>query len=69
MENKVFDKFVDQMRFELEANSHKGDWTEFKDVGHILKRLHPNRKELVREYCADIANIAMFMFNSLEDEK
>lgn len=78
--NKVFDKFVDQMKIELEANSHKGDWTQFKDKNGIINELYyhidkleavrmsSGGKELMREYCADIANIALFMFNSMEDD-
>lgn len=78
--SEVFDKFVNQMKTELEANSHKGDWTQFKNKNEIINelyyhidkleavRLSSGGKELMREYCADIANIALFMFNSLENE-
>lgn len=77
--NKVFSKFVKQMEYELEANSHKGDWSKFKDQNKIMEELyyHIDKFEAIRlttmdiqlmqEYCADIANIAMFMFNSLEE--
>jgi hypothetical protein len=64
--------FVNQMQWELDQNSHKGDWAEWKpskleaisDLQYHLAKLtnaltYKNESHRVAEYCADCANILM----------
>ena len=63
--------FVKRMEAELKANACKGDWKQWKpDVSqakselkhHILKledALEKGESQMVSEYAADVANIAM----------
>lgn len=74
------DSFVQRMQKEIKENEHKGDWTEFaikENRPEILREIeyHYNKlvlayesddEALIREYSADIGNIAMFMFKSTE---
>lgn len=63
------------MTFELKANEHKGDWSDWRDVTAMLSELEwhkaklmhalrDNDKDRVREYIADCANILMFIGNA-----
>lgn len=63
--------FVARMEAELQANAHKGDWRQWKPTAlQVLSELQHHEAKLmhalaigdcehVREYAADIANIAM----------
>lgn len=71
-------EFIKRMQIELENNSRKGDWEKFAvkenrkdivdEISHHLNKLniavYEKDEELIKEYSADIANIAMFMFNT-----
>lgn len=62
--------FLEQMETELKNNSHKGDWKSWlpspsdlmSELAHhsrkLEKAIYDNNPELVREYSADIANLA-----------
>lgn len=71
-------EFIERMKIELENNSHKGNWIDYAvkenrkdiiyEISHHLNKLnkavYEKDEELIKEYSADIANIAMFMFNT-----
>lgn len=72
---EIFNHFMIRMELELACNSHKGDWSDFKDRNLIVDEInhHFNKLQkalvdkddgLIREYSTDVANICMFMFNS-----
>ena len=71
------EKFAEQMQIELEENSHKGNWENFKDTNeidieleyHLTKlRLSVKQKdkERIKEYIADCANLLLMLGNSYE---
>ncbi len=67
----VRSEFVQRMESELQANAHKGDWRAWKptalqalsELQHheakLMQALAIDDCEHIREFCADIANIAM----------
>lgn len=69
-------EFAKQMQKELNDNSHKGDWNEFRDVKDILNELEYHKSKLLvamrkkepheecKELIADFANILMFLGNA-----
>src|SRR5690606_5533863 len=73
--------FIQRMEQEIENNQHKGNWLEYAikenrvliltEIYHHLGKLElavqDRDEELIKEYSADIANIAMFMFKTTED--
>lgn len=73
-------EFIEAMNKELKDNAHKGNWQEFaikenrieilNEFYHHLGKLSLAIKEedenLIKEYSADVANIAMFMFKSVD---
>lgn len=68
--------FAKQMQVELDANSHKGDWNEWRDVQEILNEFEYHKAKLLmalrkkephhecKELIADCANILMFLGNA-----
>lgn len=75
---ELFDEFTSRMRSELDANAHKGDWTKWRptreeavaDLEHHVAKL----KAVIigngfwqpgQEYAADVANIAMKIYEIL----
>ena len=69
-------RFGQEMFAEIEANKSKGNWQVWNNptewIGEILhhitkliRALNSGDNKLIREYCADIANLAMFVaYNS-----
>lgn len=71
--------FMVRMELELANNSHKGDWKFFAvkenrneiidEIRHHFNKLIfaiiDDDEELIKEFSADIANIAMFMYNTV----
>jgi hypothetical protein len=70
--------FAEQMQMELENNSHKGDWNEFRDVKEILNEIEYHKAKLIialgkksphsecKELIADCANFLMMLGNAGE---
>jgi len=70
--------FAQQMQTELNNNSHKGDWNEFRDVKEILHEIEYHKSKLiialgkkaphkdVKELIADTANFLMMLGNAGE---
>ena len=65
-------KFANQMQTEIDNNSNKGDWRDWKNVQDmfmdleyhkfkLLVAMKENSSKLVKEHCADCANILMFI--------
>ena len=76
MEIKI-EKFSKQMQIELEENSHKGNWEDFKNPNeinleleyHLTKlrlSIEQQDKERIKEYIADCANLLLMLGNSYE---
>lgn len=74
---KIVDAFADLMKIELEANSHKGDWTEWKDSFEMLEELSYHQEKLrnaiirndislIKEHIADCMNFLMMIGNAHE---
>lgn len=74
-EEKAFNEFVDVMKVELNNNSYKGNFVEYavtKNRTDIINELQYHLDKLaltddiekMREFSADVANIAMFMYTS-----
>lgn len=75
MNDKVI-KFAEQMQAELDANAHKGDWNEWRNVEEILNEFEYHKAKLIialrkkephaecKELIADCANILMFLGNA-----
>jgi hypothetical protein len=73
MNNKLVD-FANSMQNELDANSHKGNWEDWKNIEEMIAELEwhkakllfalkENDKEKCKEYIADCANILFFIGN------
>ena len=71
-DNEVVNLFGKFMIKELNANKAKGDWREWDwkvqwagevlyHIVKLMKALANNDKYLIQEYCADIANLVMFV--------
>lgn len=71
------EKFAEQMQIELDENSYKGNWENFKDPNEIdieldyhLTKLRNSvkqkDKERIKEYIADCANLLLMLGNSYE---
>lgn len=69
--------FLNLMQSELDNNSHKGNWKEFKDVNKILLELEWHKSKLyvalktgdkndIKELIADCANTLMFLANATD---
>jgi transcriptional regulator with XRE-family HTH domain len=67
--------FAENMKIELNANKHKGDWKEWNNIEEMISELEwhkakllfalrENNKNSVREYLADCGNILMFIGNA-----
>lgn len=74
---QLIEQFSVAMKDQLEANSEKGDFRDFKDIGSIgLKcensmekledAIQENNKELIKENIADVANYLMALGNAYE---
>jgi len=71
-------EFAQQMQAELDNNSHKGDWNEFRDVKEILHEIEYHKAKLIialgkkaphtecKELIADCANFFMMLGNACE---
>lgn len=68
-------RFAAQMRKELDANAHKGDWQEFLNKEEIVKEIQYHQQKLsgamatndlerIKEYIADCSNLFMMLGNS-----
>jgi hypothetical protein len=67
--------FSQIMQYELESNSYKGDWREFRNINNILLELEWHKAKLlialkdndsskIKEYIADCANNLLFLSNA-----
>lgn len=72
--NDDIQKFALAMQVELDANTHKGNYKEYRPTleetekelnYHFQKFINADTDEEKREYLADCANILMFQFNQL----
>lgn len=72
--NDDIKNFAIAMQKELDANTHKGNYKEYRPTlddtekelnYHFQKFIHADTDEMKREYLADCANILMFQFNLL----
>ena len=72
---QIFKEFTERMKSEMEANAHKGEWVHWRNQNDILREIEHHLYKLaqairecgkldIREFSADVANIAMFMYNS-----
>ncbi len=75
--NEIVDAFAEQMKVELKANEHKGDWCDFQEVEEIKNELeyhlrklntaiHMNSANSIKEHLADCGNFLMMIGNSFD---
>lgn len=75
---QLVNAFADQMKSELRANAHKGDWRTWSDVTEMVNELDyhimklkkelrfesENNPDRIKEYLADNANFLLMIGNA-----